>query len=45
MMNKTIVLEEVENIYEAIRFAEEPAGDANINKIMTVVSLKAKLWH
>ena len=39
--NKRIVLEEVGKISEAIRFADEPAGDANKNRITIAVSLKA----
>ena len=39
--NKRIVLEEVGKISEAIRLADEPAGDANRNKITMAISLEA----
>lgn len=32
MTNNIMVLEEVGNIYEAIRLAEEPAGEAKTNR-------------
>lgn len=40
--NKRIVLELVGKISEAIRLADEPAGDAKRNKMTIVVSFKAR---
>lgn len=40
MRNSTIVLEEVEKIYEAIRLADELAGEAKTKSTTTADSLK-----
>lgn len=40
--NRRIVLEEVGKISEAMRLADEPAGDAKRNRMTIVVSLEAR---
>ena len=46
MMKRTIVREDVGNTSEAIRFAEDAAGDANIKSMTIMISRKAKdsIW-
>jgi hypothetical protein len=40
--NSKIVLEEVGKISEAMRLADEPAGDAKRNRMTIVASLEAR---
>lgn len=46
MMKRTIVREDVGKTSEAIRFAEDEAGDANMKSMTIMISRKAKdsIW-